>query len=157
RFLRGDFKNVNPERGRFRDFLKTSVLNLIVDFHRRKKKRPQQMAPDAPEPADSSEDLAELERQFQPSWREELRNRCWEALAPLERQTGRPLHTVLRFKAKNPDLRSAEMAGQLGDQMGKPLTAEGVRQTLHRAREKFADLLLDEVLCSLDQPTTSDL
>ncbi|HZT79316.1 MAG TPA: sigma-70 family RNA polymerase sigma factor [Gemmataceae bacterium] len=157
RFLRGDFRNVNPERGRFRDFLKTSVLHLIVDFHRRRKVRPQQLSPDAPEPADPSDDLAELDRQFQQSWREELLNRSWEALARVERQTGQPFHTVLRFKAKNPDLRSAELAERLGAQMGKPLTAAGVRQTLHRARERFADLLLDEVLGSLDRPTLADL
>jgi hypothetical protein len=33
------------------------------------------------------------------------------------------------------------------------LTAVGVRQLLHRARERFADLLLEEVAQSLDAPT----
>jgi hypothetical protein len=32
-----------------------------------------------------------------------------------------------------------------------------VRQALHRAREKFADLLLDEVAQTLDAPTTEQL
>ena len=37
--------------------------------------------------------------------------------------------------------------------IGKSWTAAGVRQTLHRAREKYADLLLDEVAHSLENPT----
>jgi RNA polymerase sigma-70 factor (ECF subfamily) len=41
------------------------------------------------------------------------------------------------------------MARQLGEQLGRPLTDAGVRQVLHRARDRFADLLLDEVARSL--------
>jgi hypothetical protein len=41
------------------------------------------------------------------------------------------------------------MAARLGARLGRPLTAAGVRQTLRRAREKFSDLLLDEVAHSL--------
>ena len=49
------------------------------------------------------------------------------------------------------------MAEHLTAQLRKPLTAVGVRQVLHRAREKFADLLLDEVAHSLDSPTAEQL
>jgi RNA polymerase sigma-70 factor (ECF subfamily) len=49
------------------------------------------------------------------------------------------------------------MAEQLTGRMGRPLTAVGVRQTLHRAREKFAALLLDEVRQSLEDPRTEQL
>ena len=31
RFLRGDFKNADPGKGRFRDFLKRAVYRLMVD------------------------------------------------------------------------------------------------------------------------------
>jgi RNA polymerase sigma-70 factor (ECF subfamily) len=41
--------------------------------------------------------------------------------------------------------------------MGKSFTATNVRVTLHRAREKFADLLLDEVAHSLGNPTEAEL
>ena len=37
RFLRGDFKNSDPNRGRFRDYVKRAVQNLINDHHRRKR------------------------------------------------------------------------------------------------------------------------
>ncbi len=45
------------------------------------------------------------------------------------------------------------MAEQLSAKLGKPLRADAVRQTLHRSREKFAGLLLTEVLQSLREPT----
>ena len=39
RFVRGDFGKADPERGRFRAFVKTVVYRLIVDYQRRQKKR----------------------------------------------------------------------------------------------------------------------
>src|SRR5262245_18940017 len=41
RFLRGDFRNAVPEKGRFRSLLKTALYHLIVDYQRRQRKRPQ--------------------------------------------------------------------------------------------------------------------
>ena len=38
RFLRGDFRRAAPERGRFRDFLKTAVRHLAMDHWRQKEK-----------------------------------------------------------------------------------------------------------------------
>jgi RNA polymerase sigma-70 factor (ECF subfamily) len=40
RFLRGDFKNADPGKGRFRDFLKRSVARLMIDYHRARRARP---------------------------------------------------------------------------------------------------------------------
>ena len=37
--------------------------------------------------------------------------------------------------------------------IGKPLTAQGVRQTLARARKRFVNLLLQTVAGSLELPT----
>jgi RNA polymerase sigma-70 factor (ECF subfamily) len=49
------------------------------------------------------------------------------------------------------------MAEQLSAVLGKPQTAAGVRQALHRARDKFAELLLYEVRQSLENPTKDRL
>ncbi len=49
------------------------------------------------------------------------------------------------------------MAEQLSTQLGKPLSAAGVRQTLHRARDRFADLLVDEVVQTLGRSAEEDL
>src|SRR5690242_17562975 len=35
RILRGDFQGANPERGRFRDFLKTALRNQVRDHWRK--------------------------------------------------------------------------------------------------------------------------
>src|SRR4051812_24978980 len=41
RLLRGDFKNADPHKGRFRDFIKTALFHLIVDYQRRRRDRVQ--------------------------------------------------------------------------------------------------------------------
>jgi RNA polymerase sigma-70 factor (ECF subfamily) len=144
RFVRGDFKRVDPERGRFRSFVKTALFHLIVDFRRRP--HPPAVPAHAPHAADP-------ERDFVESWRAELLDRTWLALAEVERKTGQPHHTVLRLRAEKPLLSSAELATDLGALLGKSFTVDGVRQALHRARERYADLLLNEVVQSLDNPT----
>jgi DNA-directed RNA polymerase specialized sigma24 family protein len=148
RFLHGDLRGACREKGRFRDFLKAVVSHQVADhFKRRQRQHP--VLPDKfPEPAAPAE--SDLERLFQESWREELLAKTWEALSELERTTGQPFFTVLRFRADNPEMRSPDMAARLKEVMNKPLTSTGVRQLLHRAREKFAELLQQIVTTSLE-------
>jgi RNA polymerase sigma-70 factor (ECF subfamily) len=79
------------------------------------------------------------------------------ALSAVERQTGQPCYTVLRLRADFPTLRSPELAEKLSERLGRPITAVAVRQSLHRARDRFADFLLDEIRHSLDDPTPDRL
>ena len=51
RFLRGDFRHADPSKGRFRDFVKRTVLNLMIDDHRRRRVRPRPLGEDVAEPA----------------------------------------------------------------------------------------------------------
>src|SRR5262249_8261078 len=74
-----------------------------------------------------------------------------------EKEQGQPFHTVLRFKVENPQLRSADMAERLSATFGKELTAAGVRKTLERARDRYADLLLDEIAQTIEAPTRQRL
>jgi len=150
RFLRGDFHRADPERGRFRDFLKTALFHLAVDFHKKRKRAHAHLRG-----VEHLEDFsAESEdRKFLTGWQDEMLARAWAALAEIERRSGQPFHTVLRFRADHPDLRSPQLAAQLG----RSLTATHVRQLLHRAREKFADLLVEEVKLSLTDPTPEQL
>jgi RNA polymerase sigma factor (sigma-70 family) len=149
RLVRGDFKRADPGKGRFRDFLKSALYHLVIDYHRRKgRRRHEALANDVPE-SEESVDLPS-DQEFLARWREELLDRAWESLSAVEKETKQPYYTVLRFRAENPDVRAGEMAKRLQDKLGKPLTDVGIRQTLHRAREKFADLLLEEVARSLE-------
>ncbi|HZU35890.1 MAG TPA: sigma-70 family RNA polymerase sigma factor [Gemmataceae bacterium] len=149
RVMRGDFKGANPERGRFRDYVKTSLRHLIIAQHQRAHGRAQPLA-DPGEVADSEPGTFLSDREFLDRWREELLKRAWEALKEVEQETGRLLYTVLHFRSENAGLSSSQMAEQLSTKLGKPLTDTSVRQTLHRAREKFADLLVAEVGRSLE-------
>ena len=154
RFVRGDFRRADPGRGRFRDFLKTSLYHLIVDHQRRQKK---QFVALAEEPAAAPEPTVEDDRAFLASWREELMARAWTALETHERQTGEALHTVLRFRTDNTRLQSSEMAEQLSTLLGKPVTPGWVRKRLHFARALFTDLLLKEIEQTLPRPTLEEL
>ncbi|HEV3115876.1 MAG TPA: sigma-70 family RNA polymerase sigma factor [Gemmataceae bacterium] len=156
RLLRGSLDGADPERGRFRDFVKGVLFHLIADHHKRRQRGPRNLPADYPEPG-FEPSLADSERMFLQSWRDELMARAWSALAEVEKAGGPPLYTVLRFRGDHPDLRSPEMAEQLSARLGKPITAVSLRQTLHRAREKFAQLLLDEVMHSLHEPTPAAL
>jgi RNA polymerase sigma-70 factor (ECF subfamily) len=157
RFLHGKLDGADPERGRFRDFVKGVLFHLIADYHKRLRKRPQALPHDHPDLAVAPPTLSDPDSEFLTSWRDDLLARTWASLGDIERQTGQPFYTVLRFRADHADLQSAQMADQLSGPLGKSLTPAGVRQLLHRAREKFADLLLDEVAQSMDNPTDEQL
>ena len=152
RFVRGDFKTADPERGRFRAFVKTSVYRLIVDYQRRQKKRSGEfpMHSNMAEPVESaSAGVDEDDALFQASWRDDLISRCWCKLKEVERESGKPYFTALRYRVDNPDLRSPELAAGLTEKLGKSINAGAVRVLLHRAREEFGDLLLVEITESL--------
>lgn len=151
KFVRGDFGQVDPEKGRFRAFVKTVVYRLIVDHQRRQKKRRQEglLHSNVPEPEAIDVESDGDDALFQASWRDELLARSWQRLAELEAEEGKPYHTVLRYRVDHPDLRSPELAEGLSRELGKPINAGAVRVLLHRAREAFADLMLAEVTDSL--------
>jgi RNA polymerase sigma-70 factor (ECF subfamily) len=151
RFVRGDFAGADPERGRFRAFVKTIVYRLIVDYQRRRKReyREGPMHSNLAEPVIGDGPAAGDDAAFQASWRNELLARCWQRLGQDESQTGKPHHTVLRYRVDHPGLRSPELAAGLSERLGKPVSAGAARVLLHRARDAFAELLLDEVIQSL--------
>ncbi|MFO0843011.1 MAG: hypothetical protein U0797_11550 [Gemmataceae bacterium] len=157
RFVRGDFKNAHPERGRFRDYLKTALFHLIGNHQRRHKARPQSLSPGLGEPPASAPTLTESEQAFLESWREQLMDRTWHSLAAFEAEAGLPYHTILRFRTDHPLLSSAELAQRLGAHLGKAYSIDAFRQALHRSREKFTELLLEEVEGSLEQPSRERL
>jgi hypothetical protein len=152
RFVRGDFRNANPEKGRFRDLLKSALYHLIIDYHKRKQRGMPQVALDGTEPACLKDSTLDCDRQFLIAWRADLLSKAWDALLREEKRSGRPFHTVLHFRADNPDLRSAQMAERLSEVLEKSVSADWVRKWVHGAREKFAEFLLIEVTASMRDP-----
>ena len=102
RFLKGDFRRVDPDRGRFRDYLRTTLVHLVVDHQKRQWKRAQPLDSALAQPEASPDGPAEADRQFIHSWRDDLLARAWTALAEAERQGGQPYYSVLHFRVENP-------------------------------------------------------
>jgi RNA polymerase sigma-70 factor (ECF subfamily) len=155
KLVRGDFHRAHPDRGRFRDFIKTALYHLVVDSQRRRSRQPMELQPDdaalaAPPPAAGDEE-------FLATWKEELLAQAWEGLARWEQQSGQPLHTVLRFRADHPEMPSQEMATQLKARLGQAVTPGWVRKRLHQARERFTDWLVEEVARTLESPDRNSL
>lgn len=157
RFLRGDLHRADPARGRFRDFLKRAVRNLMIDHYRRRAREARQILDEVPEPVDPSAPPPDFDAAFAESWRKELMAQAWDSLEKHQHRTGQPFHTVLRLRAQHPQLRSEEMARQLSARLGKEVNAGWVRQNLHRARDQFARYLLDAVRSSLKHPSRDEL
>src|SRR5262245_24574346 len=43
RFMRGEFRRADPQRGRFRDYVKTALIHLVTDYYRDRRKAPRSL------------------------------------------------------------------------------------------------------------------
>jgi RNA polymerase sigma factor (sigma-70 family) len=157
RVLRGDFRRADPQRGRFRDFLRIAALNLVNDYRRRSRSRHLVQRAGALEPVAPGAEADEPDAEFLQTWRTELFSRAMASLDEYQRRTGRPYHDLISLRTGEPQPSSAQMAAALSARLGKPVSDGWVRQTLRRARECLADLLLDEVSISLEGCSMEEL
>ena len=152
KFIAGDFKTADPSKGRFRSFVKT-VLSRLIALHFRKRKRrreePLKNEPDAKQ-VDSSLDDSD-DQMFLASWREELLAQTWQRLENHERRTGVRYNTALRIRVAQPTLDSNALAEVISAAINRPLAAGAARVMIHRAREKFAELMIEVVAESLSR------
>src|SRR5262245_24285363 len=133
-----------------------ALHNMVIDYYRGEAGKKGNMKPLTidPEQHDAPEERDEA---FSPLWRQELLNQAWRALEEHDQKSKQLHYAVLRYQSDHPEQRAPQIAEQLGPKLKRELTPESVRQTLHRAREKFADLLLEEVERSLESPTVEQL
>src|SRR5262249_42952651 len=89
------------------------------------------------------------DQRFLDLWRSELLNRTWATFAQASTGQGDRFYEVLRMKSEDPSRTSTILAAELARRHGGAYTAAEGRQTLRRAREKFARLLRAEVAASL--------
>jgi DNA-directed RNA polymerase specialized sigma24 family protein len=149
RLIRGDFGAIDPNKGRFRDYLKTVLFRMVAQRQRERSLAGVSLEVVA-EPMDTvSDDPA-----FNESWRNELIEMAWRGLRDLEKQKGKPFNAVLLHSMSGdgevpPDL----VAAKLSLQFKKKYSASYVRKLRERARDKFAEILLAHVQNSLDQAT----
>ena len=159
RFVRGDFRRADPARGRFRDFVKKALINLITDQRKRQQHRHRQVPLENAQAVATAAEPDDPDQPFLENWRKALLDRAWDALAAVEQPGGPPFHAVLRYSFEHPKVPSVQMAEELTARLqpGKPFTDAGIRKTLQRARDKFADFLVEEVAQSLEGPTPEEL
>jgi DNA-directed RNA polymerase specialized sigma24 family protein len=151
RFLRGDFKNADPGRGRFRDFLKRAIYHLMIDYHRARRATAIRTEDGVPDTLGENSDEwgQNLDGQFLASWCDQLMSQAWVTLEKVQERTGQPFAEVLRMRVACPDLRSAQLAEKLAEGLGRPVNAGWVRLNLHRARAMFVESILGQVEQSL--------
>jgi|GEM_PF-482527 RNA polymerase sigma factor (sigma-70 family) len=145
------FQHANPQRGRFRDYLKAVLQHMIADYYREKSRQNKKFQHLSSEhelaaPAAPSE---EHDQDFVRYWREELIKWVWRQLEQRDQKTGQRYAVLLRLQGKKPKMRSAQLAELLSVKLGRSFTAAGVRQLLHRGRELFGELLVAETARSL--------
>jgi RNA polymerase sigma-70 factor (ECF subfamily) len=150
RFLRGDLGGADRARGRFRDYLKTTLRNLVAASHRAGTRRPDPLG-SVELAAPEEEVVAAEDEEFLAAWRKALLDRAWQALEAGQAAGGAPYHAALRAHTDRPELTSAQLAGHLTEALApsEPFTDAGVRKLLQRAREAFTDLLVEEVAASV--------
>jgi RNA polymerase sigma factor (sigma-70 family) len=148
----GLLQRADPRRGRFRDYLRVVLRNMVADYHRqrqRQSKHVKELKPADEEPADLDSMQTEQDRQFVNCWRQEIIKWAWQGLEQTEQKTGQPYATLLRLQEQHNGQRSAQLAELLTVRLDRPFTAAGVRQLAHRGRELFGDLLVAETARSL--------
>jgi RNA polymerase sigma factor (sigma-70 family) len=137
-------------KGRFRDYLRTVLHRLIIDHFRTRKL--QALPPgDLPDPTDPDQDYDRI-------WREVTINRVWSRLETYEASTPKNRYaTVLHLRMDHPDAPIEEIAKNLGQQLGTPVTPEAFRKTLQRARSKFLELLIHELRETMDPASPEEI
>ena len=155
RFVRGDFRNANQRQGRFRDYLKTSLRNLVTDFFRSKTKI--ESIEKLGDINARTVELESLESTFAEQWRQRVLGIAWNALRDFEAAKQTQYYSVLFLRTEHPNSSSDHLAQLFSEQRGQIVTAAWIRQTLHRARSKFAELLIDEVGKTLNSNSRQEI
>ncbi|HBE66530.1 MAG TPA: hypothetical protein DDW52_00140 [Planctomycetaceae bacterium] len=152
KFLKGDFHKANPEKGRFRNFLKVVLSRLVADHYRRGIRRPTRPLDSAVQVVDDR-DEQQREQEFLKVWRDEMLTRAWHDLGEEEQRTGKPWMRVLWLRVENPQWRSEELAAALSEQTGQEYSSARLRVVLHRSRERFSNYLIQAVANTLPVAT----
>ncbi|MEZ6095868.1 MAG: sigma factor [Pirellulaceae bacterium] len=156
RLVRGDFRNANEHKGRFRSLIKTALYHLIVDWHRKQAKR-HKLQSNADVEFVYCEDSEILDEPFSVAWREVLLQNAWSRLLQLQKATSKPYYSVLKLRVDHPEFSTTRLQ-ELFEQEGYgEFSKTAFRVFLHRARKRFATLLVEQVRESMESPTDDEL
>jgi DNA-directed RNA polymerase specialized sigma24 family protein len=167
------------QHGMFRRYLQRVLGNWVIDkFRKDKRNKKREIAVevevgvlDDPTAREGSEEvevqtamqeyldrpLAELLKALRGNslkqWRGQLASRVLKLLADQEAAGGPPYHSLVQLKTEQPELGGRELADALSARTGRTISATNVRQLIHRQRERYAELLVQELAASLAQAT----
>ena len=152
--MKGDFIRTSPGKGQFRFFVKTVVRNLIRSHFRKRNRHSESPFPAEELPVSNDDGFNDQDdKLFSQSWRDDLLYRTWQSLAEHQGNHGVPYHTILHLRVSEPELNGDQFAAKLSEQIGKAIQPATARVQLHRSREKFATIMIDDVANSLDNNT----
>lgn len=150
RVMEGRYAKADQGRGRFRDYLKTCIFAMVADYRAKQARTKMQPLPEKWEPADHGTGSDE---EWTQCWRQVLIDRTLGILQQDDRRKGQHLYTVLSLRREQPELSSQQAATILSERIGKPVTDVWVRKRFLRARQRFAELLLQIVAESVNPAT----
>ena len=137
-------------KGRFRDYLRTVLHRLIIDHFRGRKLQ-------ALPPGDLL-DPSQPDADYDRVWREAVLKRALTRLETYELKTSKNRYaTVLALRRDNDGKSIEEIALKLSDQIGTKVTPESFRKTLQRARNKYFELLIQELRETIHPATDDDI
>lgn len=150
RAVRRGFHTADPDRGRFRDYLKAAVRHAAFKHLRRRQSVSLSDLENAA--VDRAVELADQD--WDTDWQRCVLGRVWRGLERHQAEhAGNLCHTVLRLAVDSPEEDSTTLAGRAAALSGQPLRADAYRKQLSRARRLFAELLLDEIKQTIENPT----
>lgn len=154
RICRGDFKNADCEKGRFRSMLKTSLYRLMIDYHRRNQKQKKLGTAKQIESVAVEDDADSDCDNFTIAWRQTMLDQSWQRLEQLQLESSKPYFTILRARVDHPEMTTKQLHQHLQESQPIAIPAEGsFRVYLHRARRRFSKLLTEQVALSIENPT----
>lgn len=147
------FPTVSPERGHFRHYLMVVVRNAAYSYLRRRANHPAPAGDMAYVPVELP-----ANREWQRTWRECVLQNTWRALrAHQKRNKGNLFYSVLKASVDHSEDDSTTLADHVSRTTGQVLSVEAFRKQLSRARQRFAELLINEVAQTITNVTPDSL
>lgn len=157
RFSQHGLSRVQPDRGRFRDYLIAAVRNAALTFIRRR--RSEQARFRGMWQAAETEDRAQAALgECNDQWRQCVLDRAWRELKAHQRKSpGNLCHDVLVITAEFPEEDAARQTARLAERAGVELRVDAFRKQRSRARRLFAETIAAEVAATLASPTVESV
>jgi RNA polymerase sigma factor (sigma-70 family) len=157
RLVRGELGTADPDRGRFRNFLKSILFRMVADHYRKSKRRPAPQEIEAHQEPSIPDDQEARDQEFLESWRDELLDQTWLDLKEISEAEAKPYYQTLRLRVNSPDASYEELAPKMSELLQREITQSNAKQRVKRARDRFSKLLLARVAASIDSPEAQEI